>query len=314
MSRLVTPTVARRPPAVTCEFRMRRIPFIGRAARGVAAMVTAPTTSAPAARSARDRLGERRAGRHDVVDARSTRAGRRHPAPRRLPATFSRRPSWSRPRWSAVRRVWTSSGVDPETRPRGDELGHPVAAPPERRARGRASARRRPPRDAPMPRPPRPAPAPARAARPVRPSSLSARRTRAATPSKRSPLHTARCLGRAVATSDCRCGSRTQRVRAQPRRARRRARRSPRTRPAAPARAPRRAPRERSTHDPGDDPRHERCRRARSREAGAPHRSEDRDRGAGRLGRSRQRCGVPCCVASTRMPAAVCCQFVPRRT
>ena len=32
------------------------------------------------------------------------------------------------------------------------------------------------------------------------------------------------------------------------------------------------------------------------------------------LGRSRYPCGMPCCVASTRMPDAACCQFVPRRT
>ena len=112
---------------------------ISRAAtRGVAATAAHPTTSIPAAAEHPRRLGERRAGRHDVVhddDARAPMAVRR--APRKHPRHCSdgrpgRGPAGPR---CGARRV--SSGSDFEARPPRDEVGHPVAAPAERGGRCR---------------------------------------------------------------------------------------------------------------------------------------------------------------------------------
>ena len=166
---------------------------------------------------------------------------------RRLPATLSRRRSWSSPRWSRGAAGLDEQRRDAKSRPRGDEVDHPVAAPAERRAGGRDrhEHRRRDQRIAATAA----ASAGARArARPVRPSSLSARSTRPATPSNRSPLHT----GDARSTPAMPDAAATGRsASAQTSHSATSGSPQPAHRRAARARAPRRAPRGRSQRATG---------------------------------------------------------------
>ena len=264
------------------------------------------------------RLLEGRAGRHDVVDT-THAAGPRHPARAATPATLPRRAvAVEASLVGGATRAWTSSGAARSPARARDELDDPVAAAPERRARRgdrhdddrRARPDRRGCRAAPHRRR-RSAGARSRA-RPVRPSSLSARttrrrdaleravRSRPCTPGRLAASTARRGLSAAAQASHSATSGSSQPAHVDGQHERERL---------GERRAHRRA------EPVGSCPSADRARAGDQPRMPAPTDAVHARSGA-RLGRSRptRYCGEPCCVASTRMPVAVRCQFAPRLT
>ena len=242
------------------------------------------------------RLAERGARGHDIVEH-DDAAGCGIPRPK------AARDVLAPPVLVEAALIGGAAGLDeqrrhPKTRP-ARRRGRPRDSRAAGTPRGRSGSARAPPWDERMPRPRRPAQERGARARPVRPSSLRARSTRPATPSNRSPLHTGMprsAVGRAPAGAAAGRSASAQASHSATSGSPHPAHTTGSTSASASASAARTVAASQGMSTSTIVRRQRRC-----AESPAPDRGP---RGArrGRLGRSRQPCGVPCCVASTRMP------------